>query len=294
MFTLFTSRQHYKVLHETTFYQFLKDINELPQKDSAEILIGNHSQINIYYQEKYNWDFEYKNVIVSELEKIKLDSVQQIVLESNKPYFIYGGVSYVDPEIVQIIKLKYPYCVLKNDYRASNLYVFSKEEQDDIMKPFFEEYYNFKVPKNNWSNTTSLIVTKNKTELLRSQEWGATYKLQLDTLLTHKNNVIDINFNFKKESNKEVLIVAEIKYKGKIINWSATSSNHFINKSGRVSVFKTIELSGFDCNNKDLELVTYIWNKNKVKVQLDNAKISIRTGNPIQYSLYEPILNNYE
>ena len=292
--TLFTNRQHYKVLHETTFYQFLKDLNALPQKENAEILIANHSQINIYYQKKYNWDFKAKNVIVSEVEKIKLDSVQQIVLESNRPYFIYGGVSYVNPAIVQIIKEKYPYCILKNDYRASNLYVFSKEEQEDLMKPIFKEYYNFRTPKSSWNNTKDLVITKNETELLSNQEWGPTFKLKLDTLLTHKNNVIDINFKLKKESDKEVLIVTELKYNGKVIDWSATSSKEFKNTDGRVSVFKTLELSGLDCDNEKLELTTYIWNKSKINLQLYNAKISIRTGNPIQYSLYEPILNNYE
>ena len=294
VFTLFKERQHYKVLHETTFYQFLKDINELKQTAEAEILIANHSQINNYYQEKFNWTFDYKNVIVSELEKIQLDSVQQIVLESNQPYFIYGGVSYVNPTITQIIKEKFPYCILKKDYRASNLYVFSKKAEKDLMEPIFKEYYNFRTSKSSWNNTENLVITKSATELLSNQEWGPTFKLKLDTLLTHKNNAIDIHFNFKKESADEVLIVTEIKQKGKVIDWSATSSANFINNKGAISVFKTVELSGLNCGNKNIELVTYIWNKNKVNVKLNNASISIRKGNPIQYALYEPILNNYE
>ncbi len=294
VFTLFSNRQHYRVLYETSYYQFLKDINELPQKDKAEILIANHSQISIYYQEKYKWEFNYKNVIVTELENITLDSVQKIVQKSTQPYFIYGGVSYVNPAIPQIIKQKYPYCILKNDYRASNLYVFSKAEKQDLMQPIFEEYYNFRQPKATWNNTKDLTITKQNVQMSQEQEWGPTLKLKLDTLLTHKNNVIDINFKVKIEGNKEVLVVSEIKENGEMIDWSAVLSNDFLINNGKISMYKTIELSGLDCGNKNVELITYIWNKNKAKIKLYNASISIRKGNPIQYSLYEPILNNYE
>ena len=292
--TLFFTRQHYRVLYQTSFYQFIKGINLLPQKEEAEILVANHSQIDKYYKEKYKWDFDYKNVIVSEVEKIGLDSIQKIVLASNHPYFIYGGVSYVNPAIAQIVKQKYPYCILNNDYRASHLYVFSKKKQEDLMQPILSEYYNFREPRKNWANTNDLVVTKNATDMLDAQEWGPTYKIKLDTLLTHKNNVIDVNFNFKIAPDKEVLIVTEIKHQGNRLDWSATPSTSFINENGRVSVFKTIELSGINCGNQALEFSTYIWNKNKIRIQLYNAKITIREGNPIQYSLYEPILEKYE
>lgn len=292
--TLIFNRKHYTILYQTRHLQFLKDINNLPQKQKAEILIANHSQITPYYQKKYHWDFNYKNVIISELEQMPLDSIQKLVEHTTKDYFVYGGVSYANPVITAIIKEKYPYCILKKDYYASNLYVFAKKASHDILTPFFEENYNFKTDKKKWKNTQELL--RDTVVFLSSkQEWGPLFSVNLAPILTHKNNVIETKCSLELPSTKEeILLICEIKQKDSILHWSATSSNAFLKKGLNVRLYKTIELSGVHFSDKNIVFTTYLWNKNHIKVKLNNYTISIREGNPIQYTLYDPILPHYE
>jgi hypothetical protein len=224
VFTLIVDRQHYRVLYQTRHLQFLKDISQLPEKSKATILIANHVEINNFYQKKYKWDFAYTNYLVGVSNKLGLKEVQKIVNLSKKPYFIYGGMSIANPEIVQIIKKKYPVCILKKDYYASNLYLFSKEIRKDTLNPYFLEENKFNEEKNNWSNV-DLIYLKKGAELNAAKEWGPSYSINLKDVLKHRNDVIDVVVEFDSEFDLE--LVSVLKYKDSVLNYSAISSSYF-------------------------------------------------------------------
>lgn len=294
-FTLINNRQHYRVLYQTRHLQFLKDIDSLPQKEQASILIANHVEINNYYQKKYNWSFTYINSLIGVSDKLELKKLQEIVKESNKPFFIYGGVSYADPETVQIIKEKYPFCILKKDYYAGNLYLFSKTSNKDTLSPYFNESNNFSKQFQKWNNV-DLTYSKKGAILPAEKEWGPSFSLALPTVLRHRNDVIDISVEFESTEDQELLLVTQIKHKDSLISYAITSSALFIKNSNKNSIiYKTIELSGIPFPSlKGLTFSTYLWNQKQGDFILKNYSIQLRKGNPIQYSLYEPILNDYE
>lgn len=284
IYTLITNRQHYNILYKTRHLQFLKDIDKLEEKNNSTILISNHPKINDFYTKRYNWNFEFINYFDKNFNKIGLDSVYKIIANSKTPYFIYGGVSYADAEIVQIIKKTYPYCVLKNDYYASNMYLFSKKNNIDTLRYYADYSNNFKSKNNDWNNID--IEHKNYGAILpKTKEWGPSISIHLDTAVKHRNDVIDIELNFLNKTNNNLYLVTEIKNKDSIINYSVVSSKI----KGKGLIYKTIELSGIKSLPNKTSILIYIWNKDKGEFVLENFNIKIRKGNPIQYSLYEPI-----
>ena len=294
VFTLITERQHYRVLYQTRHLQFLKDLDGLPQKTEATIVIANHTQINKDYQEKLKWDFSYINYLVGVSDNIGFAQLQQIINESHQPYFIYGGVSYADPEIVQLIQEKYPFCSLKKDYYASNLYLFSKVAGNDTLAPYFTEENSFTEEKDSWRNVY-LLYLANGAEFPKESEWGPTYSVELQPILRHRNDVIDISIQFQSADTGALFLVTELRYKDSLLNYAITPSSAFLrNMKGEQSIYKTIELSGVHSPSRDITFTTFLWNREKITSILQNYSIKIRRGNPIQYSLYEPILPDYE
>lgn len=291
--TLIVNRQHYQVLYQTRHLEFLKDIKGLKEKNDATILIANHPRINDFYQDKYKWNFNYTNYFYGVANEIGLKKVEEIVRSSREPYFIYGGQSLAKPEIVQIIQQKYPYCILKKDYYASHLYVFSQGvKKVDLLQPYFKETNNFSEGKDKWNNV-DLDYIVNGGLLNAEKEWGPAYSIKLDTLIKHRNDVIDIKVKFENRSKEnELLLVTEIKHKDSIWAYSTSSSSNYAEEES--IIYKSIELSGVKLPNNDITITTYIWNKSRASFLLKNYEISIRKGNPVQYSLYEPILEDYE
>ncbi len=292
--TLIVNRKHYQILYETRHLQFLKQINKVEQKNEASILIANHPRINDFYQKKYKWDFNYINYFEGVSDEIELKKVEEIVKNSKQPFFIYGGQSLAKPEIVQIIQQKYPYCISNKDYYASHLYVFSKENNNDLLKPYFIETNDFKASKVNWKNIE--IDYESSGALLEAEkEWGPAYSIKLATLLKHRNDVLTVKLEFKDTLKKDLLLVTEIKHQESLLYYSVSSSSDPNLKEGDHSIiYKTIELSGVKLPSKDISFTTYIWNKSKSEFILKNYEVAIRKGNPIQYGLFEPILEDYE
>lgn len=294
VYTLVVNREHYRILYETRHLQFLQDIDSLSQKKEATILIANHTEINKYYQAKYNWNFPYINYIKGVSEELGLNNVQKLVDDSEKPFFIYGGLSYALPEIVQIIKGKYPSCILKKDYYASNLYVFSKERIKDTLLAYFYEGNHFVKKKEGWKNV-DLNYQNKGAELEPSKEWGPSYSIDLVDKLEHRNDVIDVCVKFKSKTTKSLDLVTIIKDKDSLIYYGVTPSSSFMKDEKESKfIYKTIELAGVSIPSRDILFSSYLWNREKGEFLLQNFEVRLRSGNPIQYSLYEPILNNYE
>jgi hypothetical protein len=291
--TLIKNRQHYRVLYQTRHLQFLKDIESLSERNQSTVLIANHPRINQFYKDKYQWSFSFVNYLQGVSSNIGLDQVQEMVGNSKTPYFVYGGVAYAAPEIVQMIKEYYPYCIEKKDYYASNLYVFSKEKNEDDLMPYFELKNNFKASQKGWNNVDLLYDAKGGL-LKKEKEWGPQIAFNLDAALKHRNDVLDIKVTYSHLEEKALYLVTALKYKDSVINYSVVSSADFIKSSDKKTIYKTIELSGVHLPTKNVEVTTYLWNKDKGDFWLQEYQVQLRQGNPIQYSLYEPILDDYE
>lgn len=294
VFTLVSNRQHYRVLYQTRHLAYLNDINTFKEKSNSTILIANNPRINDYYQEEYSWEFEYVNYLYGVSNNIGLIEVEKMVGQSKSPFFVYAGMSIADPEIVQIIKKEFPYCIEKKDYYASGFYVFSKSpKQPDTLKAYFEIKNKFKSRQDNWTNVDLEYVVDGAV-LSKQKEWGPHTKFNLDSVLVHKNDVLDINVKYTSKSEEALYLVTEVKYKDSVLHYSAVSSNQFLKEKDMGSIYKTIEFSGLPFTDKDVEVSSYLWNKEHGDFVLNEFSLKLRRGNPIQYSLYEPILENYE
>lgn len=294
VFTLVSNRQHYRVLYQTRHLAYLNDINTFKEKSNSTILIANHPRINDYYQEEYSWEFEYVNYLYGVSNNIGLIEVEKMVGQSKSPFFVYAGMSIADPEIIQIIKKAFPYCIEKKDYYASGFYVFSKSsKKSDTLKAYFEIKNEFKSRQDNWTNVDLEYVVDGAV-LSKQKEWGPHTKFNLDSVLVHKNDVLDINVRYTSKSEESLYLVTEVKYKDSVLHYSAVSSNQFLKEKDTGSIYKTIEFSGLPFTDKDVEVSSYLWNKEHGDFVLNEFSLKLRRGNPLQYSLYEPILENYE
>ena len=95
------------------------------------------------------------------------------------------------------------------------------------------------------------------------------------------------------KSLNETILVAQIESGSKNVFWGGANFNEFIppdiNSTEWYKIHNSIKLSDLNLLDDDLILKVFVWNKNKADFLIDNFRISLRSGNPIIYGLFEKI-----
>ena len=124
-------------------------------------------------------------------------------------------------------------------------------------------------------------------------EWGPTFSMPLKKMIRNENNFIDISLKVKsKEDINEIILVGTLDSDLKNIYWSGCNTKDYIidssSSSEWIKVHLTIKLSDVKLNNNNnIIFKTFIWNKCRKNIIIDDYSVKIRNGNPYIYGLYE-------
>jgi hypothetical protein len=297
--TLIFERQYYKQFYYSEmFKQHIVDIpsvlTEL-KKEKYQVIIANYPEIIDHYFEKYEWDFNFYPFIH---QTNSINEIVALIDTCSADYIIYGGLDNQPKEIVQIIKAKYPYLVLKKDYIGSDLWVFStvnSSSNSNESLHYFELNNSFNKVEEGWFGYSDKDIEQSMNnsfvKITSEQEFGAGTEVILSDHIQHKYDVVEANVTFKyiDSLQGEVMIVFDVFNENGNLVWRAGNSLDFIQSNTRKqSIYLALDYNVIETTKNDkIVLKAYIWNKNKLNLKIDHFTISIRKGNRTKYAIWE-------
>jgi len=266
-------RKYYKYAYENKFNNTAENISyaikKHGEKYSAMIFINKKFYLN-YYLNKQNIDDNKLNNLYF-ITPDNHNNIDSIITKSKSNIFgLATLISYSDLININKIKEKYPYIKYIDNYYLE----LSKE------KCTFEKK----------SNILDTVFTKNfyyNTKQYTNNEWGPGFELDLDTLLSHPNNIAIASAELEiNDSNKiDIKLVSVIKdSSNKKIHWASSDINiNNIKYHKKIFLYKLIFLQ--DIKNARFNKI-YIWNRSKSKIKTYKINYTILNGRKNPYGLY--------
>ena len=297
VFSLVKERRHYELFYNSPFEQILIDHTKIRKSGYGTLsLIDSHKRISSYYISRQDIDtnFTWCDSFTSESDLINY------LKEHNQQFeeLFFGCLSGSNPLIIPIIMEYYPGIVWEKDYAGGTSYLFSK---DSTKTRAVIELLDFESVRPYWSafNKENLIDTLRysgmHSYLIASTiEWSPAYSRALKEIITHENNFIDIAVKcYCPDSMDDILLVASLDANNESVSWTGypiltfVSSNNV--KNNWFTAHCTLKLSDAYQQHRHMLFKTYIWNKGRHNLIIDDFTIKIRNGNPIIYGLFEEI-----
>ncbi|MFK7756175.1 MAG: glycosyltransferase family 39 protein [Flavobacteriales bacterium] len=280
--TLTTNRQHYKLFYNSPYRAVLLNQNEAYLKDENTLrIIESYPKMNHYYNEHLGIDSNYVSAheFNHELEFL------QFLEDNHRQYdqLFYGAYSMANSCHFQMIKQFYPTVENTTHYEGGASYLFSKTvtpmPSDNLL---LEEQVKKALANGNslWANPETF-----------SSEYSGSYSISLDSLKVSKNDLIDIQVQLNTDqTDGEVLLVSDITKDGEVLHWSASNVSQFKPEmNGWFTAYHSVHLAVLNLDVEGAVLKTYVYNKSKKEISLNNYSVSHRKGNPYLYGLYEEI-----
>ncbi len=293
-------RKHYVITYKTPFYEVASnlkaDLNKFGIENISESFVLNGN----FYINKYLVDFNIDTTkLKSNYQKINVDikNFKNFVYNSKTEYFAFGSLlSLSDIYLTNIIKEKYPYLVNCSD----NYFLFSKNNHKPSVKTTIIDtvFYNkldFSTQNNIWNynNNNILLDTiyhKKYFHFKNSDEYGPTITINLDSILSHKNNIIIVKAKVKSNTNNSKLaIVSDVFNSDSSLHWSDANISNFTDETSSISHFyKIIFLQDIKRTKKTFNKI-YLWNNNKNEFDVFEIEIIVLNGKLNPYGILEPL-----
>jgi len=298
IFSLTVIRKHYTITYKSSFYNIAKilskDINKYGNNNISEVFTLNGN----FYINKYLNEFDIDtnklnaNYQVGEFNFFNFKSF----LENSKTnYFALGSTGGVsDLYLLDIIKQKYPYLTEATD----SYFLFSKTTKSavintSIIDTIYKNTLNF-TNNNKWKYDKNKVftdtLTSKKYYLYDSEEWGISINLDLDSILSNKNNIIIAKAIVKSENkNTNILLVSEITSNDSLLHWSSSSTSEFTKNTTELTVIYNSKFLQDINIYKNTFSKIYLWNKNKNIIKVYNFEIIILKGLNNPYGRLMPL-----
>jgi hypothetical protein len=297
-FTLITERKHYFLFYNSAFERIITDYHEVTlSRQSIVSIIDSHKRITAYYLNKYESD---SNFVWFDSFKNEAGFIRFLDEQSKKNEYLYfGALSSNKPNTVPIIQDYFPDILVQNNYFLGTTYLFSGTGTGE---PEYLEKLNFQADDlENWRsvNTEFYVDTVGFGDIYSYRmdsisEWSPTFATNLEPMITHENNYIDVSVSVKVNTYKsELLLVATLESNGETFHFSGADFENFVDSDkiadGWITMYHSLKLSDVNLNYQGIVLNVFVWNKGRNSFFMDNFRIRAREGNPFIYGLYEKI-----
>lgn len=271
--TLVVGRQYYAIFYKSAYEYPVVKTMELKEKNGSDkyaILLHDDPRITQFYFNKHQCSFDYISTSNGFDQQILLQQLNA----TGKSSLIVSTLYSAPPELLQIVQEVFPYCIYVEHYYAGSFYVFSKIDSTGA---------------SNLQMTRSCVAENIITNLPQGTEWSTGFKACFWELGTRAYDYLDISAEvLMPDLHSEVLLVSTITYMDSTIDWR---SSQVIAKDSTIfyKMFLSVKLADLSVEDPSMMFSTFIWNKSKTPLFIKNLCLQTRRGNPIIYSLYEPI-----
>ena len=232
--------------------------------DEGESLhfINSHPEINKHYEKMYQAKGAYQwieNGDNRELLKKQLE-------HSSSQYLTYGYVSSAAPVWLNIMADNYPYVVREVNYDNGSFYALAKSGKEKI-----------------YTNENC----RYEDGFRSSEEWITIFEGGLRDLVESKNNVIDgkVIIDSTFGTGEIHWVWQAIDTEGNQLDWRSEKIDISENAKESFNSFFSVRLIDTNVPVEGSKVKVMLWNTEKKEVNLNNACLRIRAGNPWLYGL---------
>lgn len=207
-----------------------------------------------------------------------LQTLSEILKNSDKPYFLYAVTKPSPAEAEDIIRSFYPYIIHLQDYgQFSSVTLYCKEKGENYEN--FKNLKEIRFIKADLKSDTLISVNKNDTlkchKLDETSEYSPGIELKLDDLNKKDNLSIsaEIELFVPENSGESVLVISIETPDGKSIQWEGANSK-FVEKAGYwVHLINTLHIDSE--LPTDAKMKVYFWNKDKKAIFIRNLQCRV-------------------
>lgn len=297
--TLIYGRKHYEIFYKSVYEHILTDYESLKNDSTNTVfIVHSHQKISDYYIAKHHIDTNFVNY-PEKFKNLKDFKKYLDEISPSKDKLYLGCLSSVAPNMIPLIQDYFPKISVQNDYFGGTSYVFTKGI-DSSNKTINTLDFETAISKN-WKLVDSATIIPNTSPdggnayaITGNVEWGPTFEIPLEDVISNKNNFIDIGIDAMTHENFDgVTLVASLIANSEQIYWSGTDFNDLITSDGISGSWQkfhhSMKLSDINLNYDNIVLKIYIWNRNKKNFQINNFRIRLREGNTRIYGLYNKL-----
>ncbi|MCD4788662.1 MAG: glycosyltransferase family 39 protein [Bacteroidales bacterium] len=300
IFTLIYEREHYKLFYESGYKEILIEsakVNKVKGEDNVTTILYLPEKIHEYYLDKLQIDGDdfYNPANIGNFIKFR-----EFLTKQSSDYLVIGWGGFPNLEYLAIAEEIYPYMIQKKTWFNTDFYLFSKikpkkKDYSFADRIIYHSEHNFDKHGAGWDdvkpiNTQPGISYKDDRVLRldKTSEYSPGFRAELHNIIEKKTNIIFISVDaLMPDTISNALLVSVLKSEGKVIDWRANSFNDFIDKPNkRLSIYLAVKLPDINLDYPDIEISTFVWNKNLEEFFVDDFRIVVREGNPVIYSLY--------
>ena len=232
--------------------QIMELSNQLGDKRIEKMFNIHHRNYIDYYFRRYNKtiDFEQSRFFKNQ----DLQDLQELIANSNKPYFLWSAINKTSPKgIATLIQKYYPIIAAQYPYFNATLNLYAKIDSHKI-----DSTYDFNFDKKT-SNLFSKTIQKSLRELSAKQS--------SEILITCKSLLMDLN--------SEAVLVASLHRNNQQYYWQGIKLKDYILKPATyTSTYLLLNLKAQKIQPDDV-LKIYIWNLGQKAVYIKDLKISV-------------------
>jgi len=293
--TLIFHRQYYKFFYNQGYDAIAKEQVALLDslKQPVSLLINGYEPFFLQY---YSLKLNHK--IPCDLYSFDTYNSEQFTHYLQKLKTNYVAVSHVGVMPLHFFDLaqnEFPYFVKKSVGFSYEWYVFSKIPTSRKSQYFLEINNLFDKLLKNWSwnqgniSKNPMDTTNICYQFKEGEEWGPKFNATLLELKCTKHDIIHISVNvFSPDSLFDAsLVVSMNDSKDSTYYWNNVSqSDYFGIKNQWKKINMVIRLTDIKIPNDSVFIQTYIWNKSKSVLYLDNFDVKVEKGNPFIYGIF--------
>lgn len=293
-YSLIFERLHYAIFYRQPVEQMVKaavDFNDQHRDNKSVILIQEPQKYMNYYLSKWNsstpvqsfndspyWDY------VPALRKLKEEN-PDFVACGNLPYPHLKLFMERYPKIIQVQKgFTYDFFVLaKNDYSGRTF--------DEVVSL---DTVNWESSSPNWSRNSSYVKTDSATgvryyRMDSTQEFSPGFSAPIGQLMNDENDYLIVDAGVKNvSSSSSAKLVISIEDNVEQVFYQDKPLTAFTD-SGTCHAVNAIRFRDFNFASGNVRFKLYIYNPSRESFDITSMSVEVMKGNPLIYSLIEPI-----
>lgn len=274
VFSLIKERQYYTYFYNSPHQEILKEANSYYYSETKKpmVLLFTNSKFNQYFSEKYNYKFKY--VDLNEHADLFTKFIQDTLLLYKGDKLVYGTLSSENPMWLPYLQQYFPYIEVQKDYFIGNYYVLSKTKSNNTIEELILDS----------------VLSSEPIKLDSYNEWTIAYEFNLNKILKHPNNIIDIIYELEADSPiSQASIVSQLLNDTTLKQWREQNIDIFQLNQKHFTAIHSLNMADGKQLGDNLKLKFFLWNKSHGILRIEQIRLQVRKGNPLLYGFYEKL-----
>ncbi len=292
-YTLADTRQHYSLLYasnyETMLREGLKATDALSPIGVAVLLDAPSAQLDFFFQ----------HLPIAPDPVHSAGRLDSLLRSLRQPVVVYGQSNGAPSEQLARIQLYFPHLVQRIDLAEGQVFILSRaqdpSQQEDRM--YLAGACPICTEEPGWDIHQDMDVWILDPDSARcwdftGREFGAAVRMQLDTIVSSSQDQVEIRARlYVPRSARNVALVVELKHADSTLFYrTAELDGLSVDPVTReLTLIVATRPGDAGLRKGELELVTYLYNREGSEICLLGMDVQLRRGNPVVYGITGPI-----